>query len=134
MMPIDLRVMGREADLHRTHLLDQLPIATPRGDLVTREVRLPRVQHRLDMAVGREELGHAHARATQSIHTQAQRAQVAVAVRIHQHSQPRRRLAGAAATWIPPARSPSLGRRRSRRGRSCRRGILGRYPRTVRTP
>jgi HAE1 family hydrophobic/amphiphilic exporter-1 len=32
---IDLRVMGREADLHRTHLLEQLPIATPRGELVT---------------------------------------------------------------------------------------------------
>jgi HAE1 family hydrophobic/amphiphilic exporter-1 len=32
---IDLRVMGREGDLRRTHLLEQLPIATPRGELVT---------------------------------------------------------------------------------------------------
>jgi HAE1 family hydrophobic/amphiphilic exporter-1 len=32
---IDLRVMGQEAAPHRTHLLDQLPIATPRGELVT---------------------------------------------------------------------------------------------------
>jgi HAE1 family hydrophobic/amphiphilic exporter-1 len=32
---IDLRVMGREGDLRRTHLLEQLPIASPRGELVT---------------------------------------------------------------------------------------------------
>jgi len=32
---IDLRVMGREGDLRRTHLIEQLPIATPRGELVT---------------------------------------------------------------------------------------------------
>jgi HAE1 family hydrophobic/amphiphilic exporter-1 len=32
---IDLRVMGSEDELRRTHLLEQLPIATPAGDLVT---------------------------------------------------------------------------------------------------
>jgi HAE1 family hydrophobic/amphiphilic exporter-1 len=32
---IDLRVMGDEDELRRTHLLGQLPIATPRGELVT---------------------------------------------------------------------------------------------------
>jgi HAE1 family hydrophobic/amphiphilic exporter-1 len=51
---IDLRVMGDEDDLRRTHLLDQLPIATPRGELVTlgsvaeiREVNGPvQINHR----------------------------------------------------------------------------------------
>jgi HAE1 family hydrophobic/amphiphilic exporter-1 len=32
---IDLRVVGVSDGPHRTHLLDQLPIATPRGELVT---------------------------------------------------------------------------------------------------
>jgi HAE1 family hydrophobic/amphiphilic exporter-1 len=32
---IDLRVMAKETALHRTHLLEQLPIATPGGELVT---------------------------------------------------------------------------------------------------
>ncbi len=32
---IDLRVMAKETTLHRTHLLEQLPIATPGGELVT---------------------------------------------------------------------------------------------------
>jgi HAE1 family hydrophobic/amphiphilic exporter-1 len=32
---IDLRVMGSEDELRRTHLLEQLPIATPQGELVT---------------------------------------------------------------------------------------------------
>jgi HAE1 family hydrophobic/amphiphilic exporter-1 len=32
---IDLRVMGTKTAPHRTHLLEQLPIATPRGELVT---------------------------------------------------------------------------------------------------
>lgn len=32
---IDLRVMGEETASHHTHLLGQLPIATPRGELVT---------------------------------------------------------------------------------------------------
>ncbi len=51
---IDLRVMGSEDAARRTHLLNQLPIATPRGELVTlgsvaeiREVNGPvQINHR----------------------------------------------------------------------------------------